>query len=77
LAFLGQKQAEICEVGLKLRVVAEGVETVEQLEFLKNIGCQELQGYLISRPIPAEEFSRFIKDKPFSVEELLADKKQT
>jgi diguanylate cyclase (GGDEF)-like protein/PAS domain S-box-containing protein len=62
---------------LKLRVVAEGVETVEQLEFLKNIGCQELQGYLISRPIPAEEFSRFIKDKPFSLDELLANKKQT
>ncbi|MBF0445814.1 MAG: EAL domain-containing protein, partial [Magnetococcales bacterium] len=60
---------------LKLRVVAEGVETVEQLEFLKKIGCHELQGYLISRPIPAEEFSRFIKDKPFSVEDLLANKK--
>ncbi|MBF0380241.1 MAG: EAL domain-containing protein [Magnetococcales bacterium] len=62
---------------LKLRVVAEGVETVEQLEFLKNIGCQELQGYLISRPIPAEEFSRFLKDKPFSLDELLKSKKES
>ncbi|MBF0195922.1 MAG: EAL domain-containing protein [Magnetococcales bacterium] len=62
---------------LKLRVVAEGVETVEQLEFLKNIGCQELQGYLISRPVPAEEFSRFIKEKRFSLDELLNNKKSS
>ncbi len=36
--------------GLKLRVIAEGVETPWQLAFLKSIGCDEIQGYLISRP---------------------------
>jgi EAL domain-containing protein (putative c-di-GMP-specific phosphodiesterase class I) len=41
--------------GLKLKVVAEGVETREQLELLRGFGCQELQGYLFSRPLPPEE----------------------
>ncbi|MES3007849.1 MAG: EAL domain-containing protein [Pseudomonadota bacterium] len=40
---------------LKLEVIAEGIETIEQAEFMKSIGCQELQGYLFSRPVPANE----------------------
>ncbi|WP_347909806.1 EAL domain-containing protein [Pseudomonas grandcourensis] len=40
--------------GLKLKVVAEGVEREEQLEFLKAERCDEVQGYLISRPVEAE-----------------------
>lgn len=43
---------------LQLNVVAEGVETKEQFECLQKWGCIELQGYLISRPIPAMEFEQ-------------------
>ena len=50
---------------LGLGVVAEGVETVEQAEFLRERGCPELQGYLISRPVAAADFTRFLEpEKP-------------
>lgn len=41
---------------LELKVTAEGVETVEQLDFLRGLGCDLIQGYLIGRPMAAEEF---------------------
>src|ERR1043166_1619470 len=41
---------------LDLQVVAEGVETAAQEEFLSNIGCNSLQGYLFSKPLPARQF---------------------
>lgn len=41
---------------LRLRVVAEGIETREQMEFLARLGCDEGQGYFFSRAIPADEF---------------------
>ncbi len=40
---------------LKLTVVAEGVETTEQLQFLREHGCEEMQGYWLSKPLPADQ----------------------
>jgi EAL domain-containing protein (putative c-di-GMP-specific phosphodiesterase class I) len=40
---------------LNVRVVAEGVETVEQLDFLRERGCDEIQGYYFARPLPPDE----------------------
>jgi EAL domain-containing protein (putative c-di-GMP-specific phosphodiesterase class I) len=45
----------------KVRVVAEGVETLEQLDFLRSHDCDEAQGYLFSRPVAAPQFSRLLK----------------
>ncbi len=47
---------------LKLRVVAEGVETKKQLAFLKEQKCDLLQGYLFSKPVPAEQFEKLLLD---------------
>lgn len=47
--------------GLKLKVVAEGVETPEQLQFLQTVACDQYQGYLFSRPIPAKEFGQRLR----------------
>ncbi len=48
---------------LNLRVIAEGVETTEQLEFLRLHECDEVQGYLFSRPLSAEDVCLFIADE--------------
>jgi len=47
---------------LELKVVAEGVENQEQLDFLKAQGCDEVQGYLISRPVAAQELMRLLRN---------------
>ncbi len=47
---------------LDMQVVAEGIEKQEQLEFLKREGCDEGQGFYISKPLPREEFEAFVND---------------
>lgn len=59
---------------LGLTVVAEGVETEQQLAFLKSVNCNEYQGFLFSKPIPTKEFAALIgseipKVQPVLVEE--------
>jgi EAL domain-containing protein (putative c-di-GMP-specific phosphodiesterase class I) len=46
---------------LKLRVIAEGVETLEELDFLRNNQCDEAQGYYFSRPVPPEQFATLLR----------------
>lgn len=46
---------------LGLRVIAEGVETAQELAFLRSRGCDEVQGYLYSRPVPAADFVRTLE----------------
>jgi EAL domain-containing protein (putative c-di-GMP-specific phosphodiesterase class I) len=46
---------------LNVPVVAEGVESKEQLDTLHEMGCEIIQGFYFSRPVPAEEFEAFIQ----------------
>ena len=48
---------------LRLDVVAEGVETAEQLAFLREHGCDYMQGFLVGKPMPAEELSRLLAER--------------
>ena len=47
--------------GLRLKVVAEGVETPEQLKLLQSFGCDQYQGYHFSPPLPADEFAQLVR----------------
>ncbi|MHA1569016.1 MAG: two-component system response regulator [Alphaproteobacteria bacterium] len=49
---------------LGIKVIAEGVETVEQLSYLSHMDCDEAQGYYFAKPLPPEEFVRWVRDFP-------------
>jgi len=45
---------------LEMPVIAEGIETIEQLSFMKSIGCEYTQGYYFAKPMPASDFEKLI-----------------
>jgi EAL domain-containing protein (putative c-di-GMP-specific phosphodiesterase class I) len=47
---------------LSLTVIAEGVETIEQMDFLKDHSCDEMQGYYFSKPIVPEQFAELLRN---------------
>ena len=52
---------------MKRDIVAEGVETIEQAQLLRSLGCDVMQGFLFSRPVPADEMQRLLQDdRPFA-----------
>jgi EAL domain-containing protein (putative c-di-GMP-specific phosphodiesterase class I) len=50
---------------LKMRVIAEGIETESQLNILKNLGCDYGQGYLMSKPLPKDAMEELLHKKQF------------
>ncbi|WP_019637382.1 EAL domain-containing protein [Paenibacillus fonticola] len=54
----------VIELGhhMELDIVAEGIESEEELHYLRNLKCDQFQGYLFSRPLPNDEFIHFIRD---------------
>ncbi len=63
--------------GLSLTTIAEGVETLEHVEFLQSELCSYLQGYHFSRPLPAKEFEQFLKNEKTSCVESIISELQT
>lgn len=58
--FVIQNRICLC-VDMGLSTVAEGVETLEQLELMKEMGCEQIQGYYFSRPLPADDFHNYYR----------------
>jgi len=48
--------------GLKLRIIAEGVETLEEVAFLRAYRCEEAQGHYFSRPVPSQQFAMLLRN---------------
>ncbi|WP_424195845.1 putative bifunctional diguanylate cyclase/phosphodiesterase [Ampullimonas aquatilis] len=57
---------------LNMRVIAEGVETAEQLQILQNLGCHEIQGYLFSRPLTVADASKLLVSELVHIRQLYA-----
>lgn len=53
---------------LQLRLIAEGVETTQQCEFLRGLGCNAMQGYLFSKPLDADAMSLYLEETHRSIE---------
>lgn len=51
--------------GLNLDLIAEGVETKSQLRYLRSQGCEEVQGFYFSRPLPASELKQLLRSQPY------------
>ena len=64
----GEKNIYILKVIIELKnylnvpLVAEGVETIEQYKLLKELGCDIVQGYYFSAPVPASQFEKFLEE---------------
>jgi diguanylate cyclase (GGDEF)-like protein len=58
---------------LKLELVAEGVETEDQLEFLRGQGCKVVQGYLFCRPLPADDIYDYLSNEEYSAGNSMTD----
>lgn len=54
--------------GLSFKTIAEGVETTQQLEFLRQNHCDQIQGYLFSKPVPAKDFELLLRKEAISLQ---------
>lgn len=66
IALLDEKQAVVDAIiqmahRLKMKVIAEGVENIQQLNLLRKLGCDYLQGYYYSKPVPMAELIDFLQ----------------
>lgn len=59
---------------LGLKIVAEGVETFEQVLMLRSMGCDFLQGYYFSKPVPPEQYIEFMRNSDMCIKEKLTDR---
>ena len=62
------RSAVIMAKDLGIKTLAEGVETKEQLEYLKDVGCEQIQGYYYGRPEPIEDVFRHLEEKAIAIE---------